>query len=67
MSSARVRSDQSEIHLLKNLKVSTVSDLQKEREINSLIMRALLFLQHPNIVKYTGFVKTKEFLYIILE
>lgn len=24
-------------------------------------------VQHPNIVKYTGFVKTKEFLYIILE
>ena len=24
-------------------------------------------LQHPNIVKYKGFVKTREFLYIILE
>jgi len=25
------------------------------------------FVQHPNIVKYKGFVKTREYLYIILE
>ena len=27
----------------------------------------LTYIQHPNIVKYKGFVKTKEYLYIILE
>jgi serine/threonine protein kinase len=26
-----------------------------------------VLLQHPNIVKYKGFVKTPEYLYIILE
>jgi len=29
--------------------------------------RLLTLVQHPNIVKYKGFFKTREFLYIILE
>ena len=29
--------------------------------------RLLTLVQHPNIVKYKGFFRTREFLYIILE
>jgi len=49
---------QSEIDLLKNLnvRVSIPSPLH-----------LLTQVQHPNIVKYKGFFKTREFLYIILE
>ena len=32
-----------------------------------LVDISLCSLQHPNIVKYKGFVKTPEYLYIILE
>ena len=30
-------------------------------------MRKLISLKHPNIVKYKGFEKTRDYLYIILE
>ncbi|KAG6902525.1 hypothetical protein C0995_015343 [Termitomyces sp. Mi166 len=48
----------SEIDLLKNLNVSFASLRSEE---------ALTSSQHLNIVKYKGFVKTREYLYIILE
>jgi serine/threonine protein kinase len=48
----------SEIDLLKNLNVCLA--------INS-IYPASDVPQHPNIVKYKGFVKTRDYLYIILE
>ena len=50
---------QSEIDLLKNLNVCSIPTL--------LIVDLIASLQHPNIVKYKGFVKTPEYLYIILE
>ena len=50
------------------IKQVSLKDIPKS-EVGSIMMEIDLLkkLHHPNIVKYSGFIKSKDYLYIILE
>jgi hypothetical protein len=67
---------QSEIELLKNLNVRCLRGVvlscraparPPETRLSRLTARIDASLQHPNIVKYKGYVKSQHYLHIVLE